>query len=394
MNEHIKKSINIAELISDNLGKPETSYPKDLQEWLAASPKNREILNSIQNGEHLYSRIEFYDSIDSEEEWELLQIKRAPEKVKLTYQWRWVSSVAAVLLLAFILGYFLIPSNDTLTMVDIPFTGEDITAGKTMATLFIGKNNISIDENMQITTQEGSTTIVDQSGNPIYTNDKKEKPQINKLLVPRGGEYYIELEDGTKVWLNAESELQFPEYFEKDKRLIAVKGEAYIEVSHDPQRAFYVQTGNVQVHVVGTSFNVRNFSDEDNLSIALAKGKVLMENMKGELLTELAPSKQFVMNETTEIFHVETVNLQTVLAWKNRIFAFDKEPLISIVKKLERWYNVQIEVDPTLQNRRYSGSLNKYETMEEIISVLQKTKELRFVKDQHQNIKIIPVESN
>lgn len=386
MEEHIKRSIHIAKLISNHLDKLPEDYSPEFQEWLAASPKNKEFFKQMIQGEELSSKLDFYDAIDIELTWEQLQNKRAKTKPLYKYL-KWVSAAAAVILIPLLLFYFLhTPSSRYQDYT--AFTGDLAVPGAVIATLSVGDRDILLDESMRISTEAGMT-VTDKTGNSIYKNNR-EKVRMNRLNVPRGGEYYLVLEDGTKVWVNADSEVQFPDHFVDDKREITVKGEVYLEVAHNPQKPFYVNVGELKVRVLGTSFNICNYENENKMAVTLIDGSVAMETESGVMLVELSPSQQFSLGKEGGAYGVEHVNIHAVLAWKNGDFSFNNESLLSIVKKLERWYDVLIDVDPSLQQKKYSGNLSRQESMSAIISILQKTQELKFVKDENEVIKIIP----
>ena len=126
-------------------------------------------------------------------------------------------------------------------------------------------------------------------------------------------------------------------------------------------------------------------------SVALAEGSVLIENTDGVILTALSPAKEFVKDNITGEFVLNAIDFNTVTALKNGLFIFNEESLGDIVERLQRWYNVEIEIDSSLKNNYYSGVLNKHKTIQDIITILDKTKELQFVIDDKGNIKIIPM---
>ena len=135
-----------------------------------------------------------------------------------------------------------------LTLLDV----DTIVPGSTLATRITDGVKLNIDESMIVSAKDG-IDVADKTGNSLLTNTQLTNREIT-LSVPLGGEYYIELQDGTKVWLGSESELLFPEHFTEDKRMIAIKGEAYLEVAHNSKKPFYVDLGDVNIHVTGTAF--------------------------------------------------------------------------------------------------------------------------------------------
>lgn len=387
MKERANFSLYIAELIGNYLKGIDKQPSKELEEWLNASVANKKLFEDLVKGKNLSSLLDSYDLIDLNIEWEALRKKLKTRKLRINTRWIWASSIAASLLICCFWLFFLMDKNDSSNYT--PFIGEKIMPGKTMAILSTSGKNIILGTNAKVCVQDG-VSVIDSVGNKIF-EDKSLDIKTCQLYVPKGGEYHIVLEDGTRVWLNSDTKLVFPEHFSKDKREISISGEAYLEVAHNSEKPFFVQTGESQIHVTGTMFNVRNYADEKKTSVALVQGRVQMENERnGKVLAVLSPSNEFTANNKTGTYSVSSVNLDYVLAWKNGIFAFEDESLPSIAKKLERWYNIKIEIDPSLTRNHYSGYINKYKSIDWVVDILQRTQELRFVTDANGTIRIIP----
>ena len=395
MDKRIREAIKLSRYIHDGLSDDGTSVADaELEQWLASSDKHKEIYHRVMNNDDMAERLEFYDSIDTHEEWRLFEMRRKASvrthkhKFHLLSSYRSIAAIAATLLVPLFILFLTLSKG-----VDVPnyalLDGKSVPPGVTRAVLTIDNATVAIDETMVVTTDEG-VCVKDKTGMPLVANTGASDKSCC-LTVPIGGEYYLELQDGTRVWLGSDSELVFPEQFASDKRCVAIRGEAYLEVAHNADWPFYVDLGAVNVHVTGTAFSISNFDMNDLMMVALAEGGVRMEDKKGELLAVLSPAKGFVRDNATGRFELQDVDVQTITALKHGLFVFEEEPLTQIVERLQRWYNIEIEVESSLRNHCYSGVLNKHKSIEGIINILDKTKELKFVIDDAGVIKIIPM---
>lgn len=392
MKKQTEISLHIARLIGEYLNGSNKPPSRELQEWLDASARNRELFDELINGNELSSRLEFYESFDPETEWASFQQKRGKKGSRLfIHRWQWIAGVAAIFVVCCISVCFLF-NEGRRSVIYTPFTGENIMPGKSQAILSTNGNQILLGKSSTVTTHNGTISVTDSLGNEIYEANLA-PVEMNQLYVPQGGEYYIVLEDGTRVWLNSDTKLEFPPHFDKDKREIAIHGEAYLEVAHNSEKPFYVETGGNRIHVTGTAFNVRSYPDEQTSSVALAQGRVQMENTdNGRVLAVLTPSKKFVISRNSGKYSVETANLELELAWRKGLFAFENESLSSIARMLERWYNIKIDIDPAIAANRYSGFINRHKSISQVVDILQRTNELRFVANAEGRVKIIPAQ--
>ena len=200
--------------------------------------------------------------------------------------------------------------------------------------------------------------------------------RYNMVMTPRGGEYQLVLSDGTKVWLNAASSIRYPVCFSgKDRRVVEVVGEAYLEVAKDAAHPFIVTTRQSNITVLGTSFDIKAYPDEPADKTSLVEGLVKV----GDVL--LRPGAQVVV-DCGRGMTVGTANLEEVLAWKNGLFVFQSECLESMTRKLSRWYNVDIVFnDNTLKNIRFTGRLKRYDDMTVLLDMISSTSRVTFTRD-------------
>lgn len=209
---------------------------------------------------------------------------------------------------------------------------------------------------------------------------EEETIQYNTLLVPRGGEYTLVLSDETKVHLNSESILKFPVNFTGDVREVHLKGEAYFEVKTDASRPFIVNTGSVITKVFGTSFNVNSYPEKDLITTTLVEGNVTISKVGANAAeVQLLPGEQGNFSKTGETIQKTKVDISEYTAWKDGRFVFRDKTLQEITDILGRWY----DVDFVFENRdistiRFTGNLKRYENIQQILSKISKTNEIKF----------------
>lgn len=172
-------------------------------------------------------------------------------------------------------------------------------------------------------------------------------PGISEQSTLKGERTIITMEDGTKIWLNVASNIRYPETFEgKKTREVFLDGEAFFEVAHDANKPFVVRTQEIQIKVLGTSFNVKSYEKEDKIQTTLVEGKVLIESMDEQpKVVTLAPNQMATYHkESRKIVLNNKTDMDALAGWKDGRLVFDNKPLEEIVIALERWYDVKIEV--------------------------------------------------
>ncbi|MBV6641443.1 MAG: FecR domain-containing protein [Cyclobacteriaceae bacterium] len=190
--------------------------------------------------------------------------------------------------------------------------------------------------------------IVKEYAFEVELSEETSSNQIEKTNV-KGRKSTIHLSDGSTIYLNAESSITYPQRFSDSLRIVELKGEAFFEVSHDKSKPFIVRTGSINVRVLGTSFNVRAFEEMDNTVVSLSSGKVELEGHRGNPDTNesvfLLPGQSINYNNKNNAFgEVSTFDPVLEFGWKDGILAFDNASVSEVVETLERWYNVDIQL--------------------------------------------------
>ena len=203
------------------------------------------------------------------------------------------------------------------------------------------------------------------------------------IRVPRGGEFFVTLADGTEVWLNADSELEYPVKFTADKREVRLKGEAYFSVKKDTKKPFMVRSGEYQLKVYGTEFNLNTYKNNE-IQAVLVKGSVGFKANRTAGEVRLKPNQLGVANEATGKAEVKEVDVYPYIAWKSQDVVFVNERLESIMEKAARWYDVNVFFqNESLKDLRFFGNMQRYADIQELLFFLENTSDARFsVKDR------------
>lgn len=216
-----------------------------------------------------------------------------------------------------------------------------------------------------------------------HTNEGAEK--LNNISTPKGGQYQIILSDGTKVYLNAASSLKYPEQFKGNKRVVELIGEAYFEVSHQPSKPFLVKSGQQTIRVLGTQFNVNAYPEESKLKTTLLKGSVMVSINDTRNSKILIPGQQSVIERNS--IQVRNADVEEATAWKNGYFKFNEEPLESIMRKLSRWYNVEVSFrDRISPDQVFSGRVSRFEAVSSVLEALELTGGVHFKVEERRII--------
>src|SRR5690606_5806053 len=214
----------------------------------------------------------------------------------------------------------------------------------------------------------------------VYTregkeNDSENEPLYNYLTIPRGGQFFVQLSDGTQVWLNSESKLKYPVKFQsgKTREVELVYGEAYFKVSpstgHNGSR-FHVLTKFQEVDVLGTEFNIKAYSQEDEVTTTLVEGKV--EIQKGNISKILRPNQQSIILSDTQAIAVQAVDVSQEISWMHGMFSFDEAFLKEIMTVLSRWYDVEVifeSAEP--KNFVFTGIIGRAESIGNILCIIE-----------------------
>lgn len=372
----------ISDLIVKDITSSITAEEKaELEEWVNSDKENERIYRMLSNSENLDGEYADWNLVDTQRP--MMNMKRriseGKHKSKVIY-----SALALVIIAAFSLLFWKYNQsrqqyNALLAAYQTEHYMQSIHPGKTQA---------------QLTTDNGKIIVL---GNDSETNEKvlaslkadsADRLALNKLEIPRGGEFHITLEDGTEVWLNAESSLNYPEHFGKHSREVEVRGEAYFKVKKDASRPFSVKIDGERIIVHGTEFNVMSYSEDQYVYTTLVQGQISLQkesSASSELI--LTPGHQAVFAKSDHSIAVQQVNTDAVTSWRNGMFVFENQTLDQIMRQLARWYDFSYEfVGKDLAGMEFMGKVPRYGTFGEVLEILEKSGNLHF---EAENKKII-----
>lgn len=299
---------------------------------------------------------------------------------------RWVAVVAAVWVLA--LGVTLwMTFGKKENVAPLPVASKIIPAGEKKATLTLADGTeVHVEEITARVLQEKGMNIEYRNGEIVYHKSEEETTEVvyNKLEVPRGGECMIKLDDGTKVWVNAETKLKYPVVFVGDRREVVLEGEAFFDVAKN-EKPFIVKTSFGDVRVLGTAFGISAYASEPESYTTLVRGKVSVER-EGIKPVVILPGEQVVTSKDGKMIK-QQVDVEEFVGWKDGIYVFKEKSLGEIMKTLERWYNVSVDFqDKSLVDLPFTGNLKRYDDINVFFDALTRTGDMKYRVEGNQVI--------
>ena len=306
--------------------------------------------------------------------------------IRKTVRWITWSKYAAVILLFVSMGIFWFVNEKKQEVENV--TVAKIEHGSMKAQLVLAngrKVDLVPETNLQLE-EEGGTRILTLDNMVKYSGmdslvGQSAEVKYNTLIVPRGGEFSLELADGTRVWLNSQTRLVYPTCFVGSERVIELDGEAYFQVARDSTIPFVVRVGENAVRVYGTSFNVSAYREDANMITTLETGSVGL--WVGEKEYRLIPGDKVDAMVATGVVIKHKVNAEAYCSWRNGTFIFEEERLETILNRLSRWYNVDIFYqNASIKDLHFTGDLGRYEDFMEVLKLIGLTTNVEFIVNE------------
>jgi ferric-dicitrate binding protein FerR (iron transport regulator) len=301
----------------------------------------------------------------------------ASHPVRKKVKWVYAAAAAVILVLVSTVLYNSGLNKNTGSQTAKSSTiNKDVAPGGYRAVLTLAdRSTIVLDSATNgILVQQGNTRIIKQdTGRVAYvsSNDKAGETLFNSIATPRGGEYQLVLSDGSKAWLNAASSLRFPATFGSRERRVEITGEVYFEVARDASKPFIVNVaGKGEVTVVGTHFNINAYSDEESVKTTLLEGRVKVSSSLAARV--ISPGEQVRLTANGQLSLHKDVDLEQVIAWKNGRFNFSNADLLTILRQLARWYDVDLAFEGAVPQKRFAGELQRDLNLSEVLRVLER----------------------
>lgn len=374
-----------------------------LKEWRDKN-RNQLIFDELTDEDYIIRMLEAFERMKQgeAESWTKLQNamssfpaqadEEVPERRKIS--WWYYTAAASVLLVISSLFLFKWYSSKQ-DEVSIPKSqpvakNNDVLPGQFKAKLTLADGSVMVLDTISSSqlVQQGSTTVYTRGGQLVYEQQGKHKEVLyNTLTTAKGETYGMVLSDGSKIWLNAQSSLRYPVAFTGDERRVEITGEAYFEIaslglppapSHrrgERKMPFIVLLNGMEVEVLGTKFNINSYSDEDAIKTTLLEGKVKVRSASTNAQTVLAPGEQALLNKGTQLFHkTKDIDVEAEVAWRFGLFQFNNADLRTVMRQLEKWYDVQVSYEGNIQNGGFEflGKLPRNMNLSQVLSILQK----------------------
>lgn len=327
------------------------------------------IIKNINDDSSIKKRLDLVNQIDKEADW-----KNVVKRIEVSHQkFYWRLSAAAIISGMLLTTYFFRDTLFNTSLEKVPVV-LNIEPGKEKAIL-------TLEDGSNITLEKGKSYVsssLNSNGEKLVYNsgvNSKSKNVFNYLTIPRGGQYFVKLSDGTKVWLNSASKLKYPVAFvEGEMREVElVYGEAYFDVSPSTEHKgskFKVLNQNQEVEVFGTEFNIKAYKDDSDIYTTLVEGKVTV-NLEGKKRF-LKPNQQSVLEINSQRITVSNIDVYNEISWKEGVFSFEDLTLREITKVLSRWYDVDfVFLNKSLENEEFVGVLDKKQNLEDILSTIK-----------------------
>lgn len=374
---------NVVFLIKGHIdGTLDDARKGELQRWLAASETNRMVFERILSNKNLKQRLDFRETFDNESNWEqiIAEIERwrhpkTKSILRRTHIARYAAAAAFIIVSLFAIDHIRkgAEAGDPQVMVEqlVATDENDI-----YLELLDGTTVTLGDRNSGFKTMNVEGAILHEEDNALVVSSGENEETagtVGRIVVPRGRTYKVVLSDGTKVWINSDSKFEFPNIFTGDTRNVNLQGEAYFEVAENKDKPFIVRAGNMDVRVLGTSFNVSSY--DESVVTTLVSGRVSLDTPVGNY--DLRPGHQgtFAGNG----MNIKAIDSSKYTAWVRGLFVFDNESLEQMMGTVSRWYDAKIVfTDEALKTLHFTCCVQKNEPFDHLQRILEGTGLVKF----------------
>ena len=356
-----KISLLISKSLSGDITKEEQT---ELDSWREKSEYNKKLFERICSEMVMREKLAQYKSANVQTAFDTF-VKR---REKLHSGQRWIgklSRYAAIFIVPVLAVVFYYSQRENVEITEQPQSKSGvftIQRNLPVLTLSNGKEMVLYNQELLLEEENGVRISVNEEGRMQYDRADSVGTEMvyNTLTTPSQCDFTFTLADGTKVWMNAKSSLRYPVAFQGRERVVYAEGEIYLEVARDEKHPFFVMLNGMKVEVLGTSFNVNSYADENYTEVTLVEGHVAayVDDKNYDLL----PSRQLRWDKENESVDVRTVNVNDYIAWKKGQYVFKGRSLEEVAKVLERWYDVEIVFESEKSKEAvYTGVINKEE---------------------------------
>ena len=354
-----------------------------LEEWFQENDRNRVLYQKLSSTVELKHKYKQYENIDVAGAFRRNQrrlYQNVPNRVL-----KRILPYAAVVLLLFGGVFCFLMNRSGEVREEVPVA---LSAGGKYAELILANGQkVDLHEGMEMKLRERSSNI-QVKGNVVYYEENKDSVTLgeyNMIRTPLGGEYSLTLADGTKVWLNAMSELRYPVAFGEGVREVELKGEAYFEVEKNEGKPFIVKTDEFNVRVLGTSFNISAYLDSPLAHTTLCSGHVRINDRTNPgKEVDILPGEQLLFHRDNREISVREVDTDVFVSWREGFFQFDNNTVEEVFTILQRWYNIQVfYANVEVRQELFTGKLPRFDNLQIIIDLIERVSDLKIeVRDK------------
>ena len=362
-----KISLLIFKSLSGNITKEEQA---ELDSWREESEYNKKLFEQICSETVMREKLVQYKSANVQAAFDTF-VKR---REKLHYRQRWIgklSRYAAIFIVPVLAVVFYYSQRENIEITEEPQSKSGVVTVQRnlpVLTLSNGKEMVLYNQELLLEEENGVRISVDEEGRMQYDRADSVGTEMvyNTLTTHSQYDFTFTLADGTKVWMNAKSSLRYPVAFQGKERVVYAEGEIYLEVARDEKHPFFVMLNGMKVEVLGTSFNVNSYADENYTEVTLVEGHVAA--YVDDKSYDLLPSRSV---------DIRTVNVNDYIAWKKGQYVFKGRSLEEVAKVLERWYDMEIIFENEKSKKTvYTGVINKEENFDAFVLRLRETSSL------------------
>jgi ferric-dicitrate binding protein FerR (iron transport regulator) len=352
---------------------------KELDEYFQNNPESKFLMEIVSKSTMLLE----LEQIDAEKAAQKLPPLQKAKTFKL---YRQIAAWAAIVVIFLSISWFAYDSLKEESMEVKSQVAEDSPEIQQKAILKLGDGrSISLDNEQNKQIDEGLVHIENKPGEKLTYNFSDNLNQLasnHTLIVPSGARYELTLADGTKVWMNAESELVYPTVFNTNERRVQLKGEAFFEVTKNPDQPFIVEAEGNEIRVLGTSFNISAYDNDPSFQATLVSGKVNLKTENGESVS-LEPGQLAEVNQTSHEVLLKKVDTKLYTSWRDDILYFKDIEMSALMNKLERWYGVDIQImNPDKEKIRFSGAMENQKDLDFILHLIAQTTSIKIEKQE------------
>ena len=341
-----------------------------LDSWMKEKEEHKQLFERLRKDTRFAEEYGIFREVDTTRAWVTFRVKNGLGRQRRMTTWiKYVAVIALPLLVA---GVWLLYPRGGEQSIPVAQNTKIVKREGSPVLEVVGGGKVILEKEKDKMIEAGRGVDVQQSSGMLVYSDSvvSEYVDTNVLRIPKGGEFKLQLADGTRVYLNSATDLRYPVAFTGPERRVYLKGEAYFEVAKDVEHPFIVVTDDVQVRVYGTSFNV-NTLGADGVRTVLVEGKVGIRGQDLDREYVLKPNELAFYDRNSRDMKIETVDPDLYTLWRKGIFVFERETLENIMNTLSLWYDMEVFFQSeSAKQLHFSGHMKRYEQIEDILHAI------------------------